>query len=490
MRALLAFLVLALTAASVSVQAQNSYPIILVHGFSGWGRDELLGIKYWGGIQGDIQEQLKAQGYTVYTATVGPFSSNWDRACELYAQIKGGQVDYGVAHSKAHGHSRFGRTFPGLYPQWGQVGANGKVNKVHLFGHSMGGQTIRMLTQLLNKGAKGAPVVEPATTHPLFAGGKDWVHSITTLSTPNQGTLLANGFSEVGDAVKTLIGGVFAVLGVSGDVTASVYDAKLDQWGIGPKQSSETIGQYINRVFASRLFQPGFKDISLWSLSTNGAKEESTWIETLPNVYYYSYSNEDTFAARDVLLRNIQLPNLLTMLLPLQPLAVFMGGRYGPNNGLSEDWQENDGVVNTVSMAKDSVGKSRTFDGTTVIGQWNRMPLLNSMDHLAVIGVTLHTQIKDFYAAHAKLLAGLPAGTSRSSSSSSLVTEAVSAVTATADAVTALMNAVAALNQAASSTKTKADLQALCNAKASDKNAQRYCQTMLNQPNASRSLRG
>lgn len=27
---------------------QNNYPIILVNGFAGWGREEMLGVKYWG----------------------------------------------------------------------------------------------------------------------------------------------------------------------------------------------------------------------------------------------------------------------------------------------------------------------------------------------------------------------------------------------------------------------------------------------------------
>ena len=78
---------------------QNNYPIILVNGFAGWGREEMLGVKYWGGVH-DIQEDLKRNGYTVHTATVGPVSSNWDRACELYAQINGGTVDYGAAHAE------------------------------------------------------------------------------------------------------------------------------------------------------------------------------------------------------------------------------------------------------------------------------------------------------------------------------------------------------------------------------------------------------
>jgi len=29
--------------------AQNKYPIILVHGFMGWGREEMGNYRYWGG---------------------------------------------------------------------------------------------------------------------------------------------------------------------------------------------------------------------------------------------------------------------------------------------------------------------------------------------------------------------------------------------------------------------------------------------------------
>lgn len=82
-----------------SIIGGNNYPIILVHGFMGFGRDELLGYKYWGGVV-DLQEKLNASGHETYTATVGPVSSNWDRACELYAYIVGGTVDYGEAHAK------------------------------------------------------------------------------------------------------------------------------------------------------------------------------------------------------------------------------------------------------------------------------------------------------------------------------------------------------------------------------------------------------
>ena len=126
---------------------QNNYPVVLVHGFLGWGRDEVAGFKYWGGTT-DLQEKMRDSGYEVYTATVGPISSNWDRACELYAYIVGGTVDYGEAHSSKYGHDRYGRTYPGLYKKVSDA------NKIHLVGHSMGGQTVRTITQLLSEGSE------------------------------------------------------------------------------------------------------------------------------------------------------------------------------------------------------------------------------------------------------------------------------------------------------------------------------------------------
>ncbi|RLN45024.1 hypothetical protein BBJ29_003908 [Phytophthora kernoviae] len=472
----LATLLIVATLSPTVTQADNSYPIILVNGFSGWGRDELLGFRYWGGIQGDFQEELVAQGYKVYTAAVGPFSSNWDRACELYTTIKGGQVDYGAKHSVAHSHLRYGRNYTGLYPEWGNTNSDGSIKKVHLIGHSMGGQTVRMLAQLLEHGTTGAPIEEDASSHPLFNGGKKWVHSITTISTPNQGTTLGDGFSQIGDSVKDLLAGVLNVVGILGNSAQMVYDAKLDQWGITNKQSGETLQNYLKRVFSSSIFDSSFKDVCLWSLSTPGAKEESTWVQTLSDVYYYSYATIDSYSTHDLLLRKISLPNLLTMLLPLDPLAVFLGGRYAPDTlKLSTDWQPNDGVVNTISMSHDGVGTAVSFAGSSQIGKWNKMPQLNRLDHLAVIGVTLHTQVLDLYFGHAKVLASLPA-----SSSSRRLADSPAAVEQ-------LDAAILSLAAATTSVETKSDLEALCE---SPKNsyAESYCTKMLEAAPSTRRL--
>ena len=92
-----------LFAGAQPAQASNNYPVVLVHGFAGFGRTELLGYKYWGGFT-DLETQLQARypDQLVKTAVVGPFSSNWDRAVELFYQIKGGCVDYGNEIGRAH----------------------------------------------------------------------------------------------------------------------------------------------------------------------------------------------------------------------------------------------------------------------------------------------------------------------------------------------------------------------------------------------------
>ncbi|MGG2946331.1 lipase, partial [Geobacillus stearothermophilus] len=175
--------------AEAAVSRANDAPIVLLHGFTGWGREEMFGFKYWGGVRGDIEQWLNDNGYRTYTLAVGPLSSNWDRACEAYAQLVGGTVDYGAAHAAKHGHARFGRTYPGLLPELKRGG------RVHIIAHSQGGQTARMLVSLLENGSQEER--EYAKEHnvslsPLFEGGHRFVLSVTTIATPHDGTTLVN----------------------------------------------------------------------------------------------------------------------------------------------------------------------------------------------------------------------------------------------------------------------------------------------------------
>ena len=124
--------------------SQNSCPIILIHGFLGWGRDEMAGYYYWGG-KTDLETILREGGYDVYTASVGPISPNFDRAIEAFYQIKGGQVDYGNEKRDRLGivQRPSKKNYRGLYPAWDAE------HPVHIISHSQGGQTARMLEMLL-----------------------------------------------------------------------------------------------------------------------------------------------------------------------------------------------------------------------------------------------------------------------------------------------------------------------------------------------------
>ena len=91
----------ALLAGSQAVAA-NNYPVVMVHGFLGFGPNELqgTGFKYWGGFN-DVTAHMKTTNgsHQVLVAAVGPVSSNWDRAVELFYQIKGVCADYGSKHT-------------------------------------------------------------------------------------------------------------------------------------------------------------------------------------------------------------------------------------------------------------------------------------------------------------------------------------------------------------------------------------------------------
>ena len=101
---------------------QNDFPIVLIHGFFGWGNDEMGNYSYWGGHD-NLQKTLEDNGYRVFNVSVGPISSNWDRAIEVYYQLKGGQVDYGYGHSKKYGliQKPIDKVYKGLYPEWDKI---------------------------------------------------------------------------------------------------------------------------------------------------------------------------------------------------------------------------------------------------------------------------------------------------------------------------------------------------------------------------------
>ena len=210
-------------------EKKSDYPFIYVHGMCGWGdgSPQEENRPYWGTQpESNVMTYLRAQGYTVHNPTVGGYSSAWDRACELYAQLTGTVVDYGAAHSKECGHDRFGRDYTGRATMGKAWDLDSPLNFV---GHSFGGETIRLLASLLAYGDETEMKAATENCSELFKGGHEkGIRSITAISSPHNGSTASN---YVADTYLPAFLMIFMLHSkcVSGK---SANDLMLDQWGI------------------------------------------------------------------------------------------------------------------------------------------------------------------------------------------------------------------------------------------------------------------
>lgn len=399
--------------AYATADRENDYPIILVHGFSGWGRDELWGYKYWGGGKDDIQEDLNARGFNCRTAAVGPLSSSWDRACELYAQLQGTTTDYGKAHSDKFGHDRFGRSYAEpLVPRWGQLDDQGRIKKIHLITHSHGGQTGRLLIHLMEYGDPEEKLAtDSEELSPLFKGGKQWVASQTLVAAPCDGTTLEPLVIKYIPPAQQLVALAAAIFGASDQ---HFYDFKLEQWGM-KRWSEESMGSYLKRVVKSSLWIDT-KDASPWDLSPEGAREFNGRTKASPNVYYFTLAGEATEEKPET---GYQVPES-DMYIPFKLFGYLMG-KYthdgaGGRVSVDKSWWQNDGVINTNSADGPTIYPGGSVPETIVIndgkpkkGVFNYLGLLEHVDHFDIVGIpTLTPEMKSFYQKQAAFLYSLP----------------------------------------------------------------------------------
>ena len=360
-----------------SIKANNNYPIVLIHGFIGWGPEEMGGYNYWGGNY-DYVEYLDSLGYEIYNVSVGPISSNWDCAVEAYYQIKGGQVDYGERHSKQYGiiQKPSSKKWPGLYPEWDAD------HPIHIIGHSMGGQTARRLQYLLETEI----YVDSAQTIPESSdllGNKhqDWIRSITTMSSPHNGTTLSDIVTKSVPFLQDFIG-LAAVIG------NRFYSFDLEQWAF-KRNDEESWSRYFTRIRSHPAW--GTRNFSSWDVSLEGARQLNTLAVANKNIYYFSFATSNTHF--DSLSGN-HVPNK-DMGLILRPNARAMGKQidyWADSTSTDSTWFENDGIVNTISM----IGPTTGLNGSDPIieyqvnklfvpGSWYYMGKL-TMDHRTLMG--------------------------------------------------------------------------------------------------------
>ncbi|RFU27818.1 hypothetical protein B7463_g8516, partial [Scytalidium lignicola] len=305
-------------------------PIVLVPGFSGWGTPLFGAINYWGGIE-NLPEQLAAEGHTVIVTPIAPISSNWERACELYAQLTSPKftiydleakkfpdhpdtidVDYGENFPRKHGYVRVARgrkaailftQNPGEWENW----VWNDQNPVHFVCHSQGGNTVRYLLHLLERGSLSR---DNTPTHSRYfeqPGRSKWAISVFTIGTPHRGTtvidVLHDLFKTSNLSEKTkLIGRLFATLSFN-DPNDRIYDLQLDHWGIkrcnrGPSQK-ETFSEMRTRL-ESMTWQSEAGPVRKWIESNHNGFYDNSILgvnelndKTIPTsceIYYFSLS--------------------------------------------------------------------------------------------------------------------------------------------------------------------------------------------------------
>ncbi|MBQ3151185.1 MAG: lipase [Clostridia bacterium] len=379
---------------------EEKYPYVLVHGLMGYGTSSAVNgvVSYWGATAGRLTSMLSAEGYDVYEASVGPISSTWDRTCELYAQLYGGRVDYGAAHSEKHGHDRYGRMYEPLFE-----GMENDSLKVNLVGHSFGGETVRLLASLMEFGDETEQNACNDAS-PLFKGGKgEKIYSVTTLCSPHNGTTAIYVLDSAYPVSDLLVDMALLLGGTAGNVTNELFDFQLDHFGITTKKGEAMTEDELHNTVTTILADN--EDHAVTDLSPDGAKKLNEQIKLSPHTYYISYAFSSTHEGS---LLDVQVPNADTFALLRLPSRLI--GSYSKNTvtnyPIDRSWLENDGLVNVVS-AKYPFGDEycEYTEGEKIQkGIWNVMPVQKG-DHAKAVGMGVSSDtLESFFLGFIRLI--------------------------------------------------------------------------------------
>ncbi|KAH8753135.1 hypothetical protein BGZ57DRAFT_860424 [Hyaloscypha finlandica] len=157
-----------------------SVPIVLVSGFSGWSEALFGTFNYWGGFE-DLPAVLHAAGYTVIVLT----SATFDVPSAFSPNTI--PIDYGAVYPARYGYARYSNCSRAVL--YGSLPTDWKwdtESPVHCICHSQGGNTIRLLIELL-RGNYG-------NIHSIYFTTADnrqnMIKSIVTLGTPHKDTTI------------------------------------------------------------------------------------------------------------------------------------------------------------------------------------------------------------------------------------------------------------------------------------------------------------
>jgi triacylglycerol lipase len=335
----------------------KSRQIVFVHGIFGWGANELP-LSYWG----EALAQFAPTRFETHEVKCGPVSSFHDRACELFAQIKGGDFIYGKTPDAAKRAvvprgERKHVTGP-LLPDWS---AN---NPVILVGHSAGAHTCLALQRLLRDDFFGV------------GSNADWIEAVICISGVLNGSTLTYGF------------GCDPVTGILTKHPERLVGATVEIANRVPKLPLAGIELWLEQWIDQDAFVKG-KDNLAYDLTLVGCQAANAAFSTNPNTYYLSLVTSMPPGLPK--LPGIPLPELVGGInLLLEGSAIYQAevvnfvppalplANWETTPELQIDaWRENDGAVSAISQRfpfthhSEPFGREGFFDGAPVQkGKW------------------------------------------------------------------------------------------------------------------------
>ncbi len=369
-------------------------PIVFCHGLFGWGGSELAGYPYFVCAHAVKRKLGDAYPPFLYPAT-GPISSAHDQACELFYQLKGGRVNYGLAHSEAYAHERYGRDYSAspLYPAWDAD------HPIDIVAHSMGAVVARRLQRLLADGFFDLEDGASRDTSP------EWIRSITTVSGVHNGSTLTwalGADEETGiprqDAralrLITSVIGTYAAIQEKSPRLTEWYDLQLDQWGL---ESSPDLARSLTTLFSDPRFYAS-KDWALYDLTPNALEAFNAEHVEYPCTRYLSVSTRSTIPFPFP--RELPLPYFTHFF--LIPFALMMASFKATSERwkriVGRSWRANDGMCPTWSHDGPKLGRvgerAVILTGSLSLrsakrhpppkGRWTRLKRLTRHDHAEV----------------------------------------------------------------------------------------------------------
>lgn len=234
----------------------KSRKIIFVHGIFGWGENELP-FSYWG----DALAQFRPR-FEPHEVKCGPVSSFHDRACELFAQIKGGDFIYakapdGAKRSVVPRGERKHVAGP-LLPDWSAD------NAVILVGHSAGAHTCLALQRLLRDDFFGV------------GSNADWVEAVICISGVLNGSTL------------TYLFGCNPVTGVLSGDPKRLTQAAVEIASLEPRLPLDRIDPWLEQWNGHHEDFVKGKDNLAYDLTLVGCQAANAAFSTNPSTYYLS----------------------------------------------------------------------------------------------------------------------------------------------------------------------------------------------------------